>query len=183
MIIERRQFFFPLFFILVFLGCSFDYGSGTDERNRPDIIMENLEYVRVRGGDPQVRFRAEYAERWEDMQVMEINEFTFEQFENDGAGTNAVGGAGRARIELGTGDVMLRNNVTIDIESEDIIISTGELTWRDRERTLSGSPAGEVIVERRDGTVFTGTGFSANARNRLWEFSGEVRGTYVESDD
>ena len=71
------------------IGCSFNYGDGEEDRNRPDIVMENIEYVRVRGGDPLVRFRAEYAERWEDRQIMEIRAFSFEQFDNDETSANA----------------------------------------------------------------------------------------------
>ena len=182
----------PIFLLLacIFMGCSFDYGGIDEDDNRPDIIMEGIEYVRVRGGDPIVRFQAEYAERWEENQIMEINELSFEQFENrseasgsDDFSTDAYGGAGRARIELGSGDVFLGRGVIINIESEDIIIRTEELEWLDRERLLRGNPDDLVEVERSDGTFFTGRGFSAEARSRRWEFLGEVMGSYVEEDD
>ena len=173
-----------------FIGCSFDYGGINEDDNRPDIIMEDIEYVRVRGGDPIVRFQAEYAERWEELQIMEINELSFEQFENRTEAylgmdlpTDAYGGAGRARIELVSGDVFLGSGVIINIESEDIIIRTEELEWLDRERLLRGNPEDMVEVERSDGTFFSGRGFSAEARSRRWEFTGEVAGSYVEEDD
>ena len=174
----------PLFLTalaLSIVGCSFNYGDGEEDRNRPDIVMENIEYVRFRGGDPLVRFRAEYAERWEERQIMEIRAFSFEQFDNDEI--SARGNAGTARVELVSGDVFLREGVTVSIESEDIVITTSELDWRDRDRNLSGPQNGEVKVERSDGTTFTGQGFIANTRTRVWEFTGEVSGTYVESEN
>jgi len=170
-----------LHFIL--LSCSFDYGSSEDIAGRPDIVMEEIEYVRVRGGDPIVRFRAEHGERWEDDQIMEVRDFTFEQFENDGVSIDAFGEAGKARIELGTGDVFLSGGISIRIESDDITIRTQELEWRDEERTLTGPPRGTVEVERSDGTFFSGRGFTAHAPSRTWEFSGEVRGTYVDAEN
>jgi lipopolysaccharide export system protein LptC len=48
---------------------------------------------------------------------------------------------------------------------------------------LSGSPESDVEIERSDGTIFTGRGFSANTRDRTWTFSGEVKGAYVEKED
>ena len=181
-----------IIFLLAFIGlsglsvnsCTFDYGdSGETGKGRPDIVMENIEYVRVRGGDPHVRFRADYAERWEDEQIMEISNFSFEQFGDRGENINAEGNAGTAMVELSSGNVSLGSGIRITIESEDIVIKTNELEWRDNLRILSGAPQDIVEIERSDGTAFTGMGFKADVRNRTWEFSGEVRGIYVETDD
>ena len=156
-----------------------------DTVHRPDIVMENLEYVRVRGGEHLVRFRADRAERWEDRRTMELWDFYFEQLENsaEGVEANAEGRAGAASVQLDTGNVSLRAGVRINMESEDIIITTGELEWRDRERLLFSAPDDEVGVERSDGTILTGTGITVNIRDRTWAFFGEVSGTYVETED
>ena len=170
--------------VLLLAACSFDYSGISDsENNRPDIIMENIEYVRVRGAEPLVRFRAEYAERWEERQIMEIRAFSFEQLQNNGEEVNAEGWAGTASVQLDTGNVSLRDGVRINIESEDIIITTDGLEWRDKERLLFGAQGAEVDIERMDGTSFIGRGFSVDIRNRTWAFTGEVRGTYVETED
>ena len=145
--------------------------------------MEEIEYVRVRGGDPLVRFKAEYAERYESTQTMELREFIFEQFEDHGETINAEGRAGAASVQLDTGNVSLTGGVRINVESEDIIIKTAGLEWRDKEKLLFGESRAEVDIERSDGTNFTGIGFTANARNRTWTFAGEVKGTYVEEDE
>ena len=178
-----NKFYLLPFLGLLLLACSFDYGDSEEDGGRPDIIMEEIEYVRVRGGDPLVRFRAEYAERWEDDQIMNINEFSFEQLGDKEGDSNAEGEAQAARIELGSGDVSMSGGVRISIESEDLIIRTDDLEWNDRNRILWGGALDTVEIERSDGTSFTGIGFSANARSRTWEFSGEVMGSYVETDD
>ena len=166
------------------LSCSFDYGdAAASEDEKPDIVMERLEYIRVRGGDPLVRFRAELAERWEDRQIMDIKEFSFEQMEDKGDSVNVVGRAGAATVQLDSGNVILSGGVRISVESEDIIIQTFGLEWKDKEKVLSGEDDDEVDVERSDGTTFTGKGFYADARNWTWTFSGEVKGTYVEPED
>jgi LPS export ABC transporter protein LptC len=142
-----------------------------------------VEYVRVRGGDPQVRFRAELAERYEDRQIMELRNFSFEQFDHHGEEINAAGHAGTAHVELESGNINLRGGVSIAVDSEDMTIETEKLDWKDKERILSGDADGEVKILREDGTNFYGRGFTANTRSRTWEFIGEVGGVYVHEDD
>ena len=166
------------------IACSFDYNSVAEpDKTKPDIVMENLEYVRVRGGDPLVRFRAEYAERWEESQTMALRNFTFEQMEDSGETVNAEGRAATASVQLSSGDVDLGGGVRISVESEDITIRTAILQWKDKEKTLTGGTENQVDIERSDGTSFTGRGFFADARNWTWNFAGEVKGTYVEDDE
>jgi LPS export ABC transporter protein LptC len=166
------------------IACSFDYGAGTGlENTRPDIVMENIEYVRVRGGDMLARFQAEHAERWEELQIMELRNFTFEQMEDHGETVNVEGAAKAATVQIDTGDISLSGGVQISIESEDIVINTAELEWKDKEKTIKGGVEEEVDVKRSDGTTFIGKGFSADIRSRTWSFSGEVKGRYVEKDE
>ena len=164
-------------------ACSFDYGAGTGlENTRPDIVMENIEYVRVRGGDMLARFQAEHAERWEERQLMEIRNLTFEQMEDHGETVNVEGAAKTAAVQIDTGDISLSGGVRVRIESEDIVINTAELEWKDKEKIIKGGEEEEVEVQRSDGTSFTGMGFSAEIRSRTWSFTGEVKGSYVEKD-
>lgn len=165
-------------------ACSFDYGDDSDTNSGlPDIVMTDVEYVRVRGGDPQVRFKAELAERYEAKQVMELRDFVFEQFDHHGAEVNAMGHAGTAHVELDSGNINLRNGVSIVVDSEDVTIETGKLDWKDKERVLSSGTEDEVKILRENGTSFFGRGFTANARSRTWEFAGGVGGTYIHDDD
>ena len=165
-------------------GCSFDYGeSMAADTGQPDIVMNDVEYVRVRDGNPIARFEAETAERYENRQAMELRNFTFEQFNNGGVEVNAVGSAGRASVELDSGNIHMENGVRLAVESEDITITTANLDWRDHERSLSGGPGEAVEIRRADGTTFTGWGFSADARRRTWTFDAGVDGTYIHEDD
>ena len=165
-------------------ACTFDYGTGDGlDDMRPDIVMENIEYVRIRGGDLFARFQAEYAERWERTQTMNLREFAFEQMEDRGETVNVEGSASSARVFLESGDMILSGGVIINIDSEDITINTNELEWRDEDKFLIGSSEEEVEITRSDGTQFTGRGLSASIRSRSWTFSGEVSGTYVEEDE
>ena len=175
---------FCLFCVLLLAACSFDYGEGQgDMDEKPDIVMENIEYVRVRGGNVLARFQAEHAERWEERQTMELRNFTFEQMEDQGEKVNVEGNATTAKVQLDSGDISLSGGVWINIESEDITLSTEELEWKDKEKTIYCGVDDEVDVGRSDGTSFTGRGFSADIRSRTWVFTGEVKRTYVEKDE
>jgi LPS export ABC transporter protein LptC len=172
---------FPLFF---FGACSFDYSAmGNEDQGQPDVVMDDVEYVRVRNGDPLVRFRAEHAERYENRKTMELRNFSFEQFGGHGEEINAEGRAGAASVELESGNIRLDGQVRISVDSEDVIIETGRLSWKDKEKILSGDEADEVVISRSDGTNFTGRGFRADARNRIWEFASGISGTYVHEDE
>ncbi|GHV69572.1 hypothetical protein AGMMS49928_12300 [Spirochaetia bacterium] len=183
--------FMTIIFLLIFFGvfcsgisCSFDYGSSGDgDEDQADVVMREVEYVRVRDGDPVVRFQAEQAERYEKRQTMELKNFSFEQFEKSGEEINAQGRAGTASVELESGNINLNNGVHIEIDSEDIIIETRNLSWFDKEKELLGGENAEVKILRNDGTNFSGKGFSANARSRTWEFSSGVEGSYTHEDE
>ena len=168
---------------LLLFACSFDYDStGGADKNQPDIIMDNVEYVRVRSLDPQARLQAEQVERYEERRIMELMNFSFEQF-GARAKVNAYGRAGRASFEIDSGDILMKDGVLIEVDSENISIETARLEWKDKERTLSAGPADEVHVYRENGTSFTGIGFQSNARSRTWSFSDTVSGTYIYNDD
>jgi LPS export ABC transporter protein LptC len=180
----RRKLFIYSILGMLLAACSFDYGGGDGlENTRPDIVMENIEYVRVRKGDLLARFHAEYAERWEERQIMELRNFTFEQMEDHGETVNVEGNAKNAVVQTDTGDITLSGGVKFSIESEDVTISTDGLEWKDKEKSLMGGEEAEVDIQRSDGTIFTGIGFSAEIRSRTWSFSGEVKGTYGEEDE
>ena len=170
--------------LLAAAACSFDYGSQeSSDKSQPDIVMESVEYVRVKSLDPQARFQAERVERYEERRIMELRNFSFEQFGNKGEDTNASGRAGSATIEIDSMDIRMGNNVRIEVDSENIAIETLWLEWKDKVRTLTGGENEAVSVFRDDGTAFTGTGFKANARMRSWEFSGAVSGSYFQDED
>jgi len=172
-----------LFSVLILLSCTFDYGNeDKGENNLPDIVMEDVEYVRVRSRDPQARFVAERLERYEERRVIDLLNFSFEQFGNHGEDVNAFGNAGSGSVEIDSGDIRLNNTVRIEIESEDIVIETEWLEWKDNPRILSGGEEDEVIIQQQNGTIFIGLGFRADARQRTWEFSGLVEGIFIHED-
>ena len=164
-------------------ACSFNYGDAAGgDSGLPDMVMENVEYVRVRSLDKQAKFNAERAERYEKKRLMNLRNLSFEQY--DAAGDiSAAGGAGSASVELDSMDILMSDGVKLDIDSEDMSIETSSLQWKDKDKTLAGGTGEEVRISSEDGTSFSGIGFLADVRRRTWEFAGKVTGTYVHEDD
>ncbi|MCL2267188.1 MAG: LPS export ABC transporter periplasmic protein LptC [Treponema sp.] len=174
--------FAVLFFI--FSSCTFDYGgTGSQENVIPDLVMENVEYARIRSSDLIAKFEAERAERYEKQGVMILKNFSFEQYGEQGDTANVTGSAGNASVQIESGDIFMDNGVMLEIEAEDIIIETYQLEWKEDQRALTSGDENEVNIHRQDGTTFTGTGLRADARRRTWDFSGKVTGTYVHTND
>jgi len=173
--------------ILIFLitvSCTFDYGeTESSENDQPDLVMINVEYIRVRSSDPIARVYAERAERYEKKGVMKLENLTFEQYGEKGSEVNTMGSAGNASVDINSGDISMANGVRLEVESEDIIIETDQLDWKDETHILSTGKEDEVNIYRENGTHFIGIGLTADARHRTFEFSGDVSGTYIQEDD
>ncbi|MCL2800412.1 MAG: LPS export ABC transporter periplasmic protein LptC [Treponema sp.] len=169
--------------ILFLISCTFDYGEfDASERTMPDLIMENVEYVRVKSADPILRFRAERAERYEKQGIMNLEHFSFEQFSGRSEEINTSGSAGFASIDMKSRDILIDNGVRIEVESDDIILETVQLNWIDSQRLLFSGTENEVNVLQKNSTNFTGLGLRVDTRNRTWEFSGGVSGA-IELED
>jgi LPS export ABC transporter protein LptC len=177
--------FFSLFSFFFFLfSCTFDYGEQeSTERELPDLIMVNVEYVRVRSADPQARFSAERAERYEKQGIMKIQNFSFEQYGEHGEEVNACGTAVFATVDIDSGDIYMEDGVRIEVESEDIIIETTQLEWLDESRILSTGEDVEVHILRENGTHFSGIGLHVDVRRREWEFLDNVGGIFIQDDE
>jgi LPS export ABC transporter protein LptC len=169
--------------LILFLGCTFDYGEKeSSDEELPGLIMENVEYVRVRGADPKAKFQADRAERYDKQGVMRIQNLIFEQYGGRGEEINAQGIAGYASVEIDSGDIFMDQNVRIEVETEDIIIETNQLEWKDEPHILSTPEDNEVNIYQENGTSFTGVGLYVEARRRQWEFKGYVNGLFVHEE-
>jgi len=169
--------------LFILMSCSFDYGEAdSPENTTPDLVMQNVEYVRVRSADPVARIQAERVERYEKQGQMTLENFTFEQFTDGGETVNITGSAGYASVEIESGDIIMNEGVWLEVDSEDIVIETNRVSWSEKERVMFSGEEDEVNIFQEDGTIITGIGLRADARRRTWEFAGAVRGTYYHEE-
>jgi LPS export ABC transporter protein LptC len=166
------------------VSCTFDYGNNeSDSDDTPDLIMENVEYVRVKSADPLAKLQAERVERYEKQNMIKLQNTTFEQYGENGEEVNVSGKAGKATVEIDTGNIFMDSNVRIEVLTEDIILETPQFEWLNESKYLSTGNDNEVYVYRKNGTMFSGVGLQSDTRKREWEFQGSVRGTYIKEDE
>jgi LPS export ABC transporter protein LptC len=174
-------------YLLLIIACSFDYDIPPQENiNDPDVVMHDVEYVRMEKAAPVVRLKAGQVRRYEEKHIMELDDFSFEQFNNSSPAAaapevNVSGTGGSARVQTDTGNLNMSGGISIEVKSEDITLNTQSLYWQDKERLLSAP--GEVDITRSDGTALTGRELSADIRKRGWEFRGAVAGEMVEEEE
>lgn len=167
---------------LLLVSCSFNYSELEENTSRyPDLLMSDLDYVRVRDGKAVLRFQAETAARFEEEQLMRLQYLSFEQYSSDGV--DAAGQAGQADMELNTGNSRLDGAVNIVVPSEELSIETSALFWDDESNMLYGDKDASVLIKQSDGSILQGTGFFADVRRRSWSFDTAVSGSYYEEDE
>ena len=177
---------FALLCPILITACSFNYDAVSQNDDDPNLVMENVEYVRITNGNPEVQVKAEELRRYEAKHILELDELSFEQFNAAPEGQKAIpdinarGKAGAARLETDTNNFLIHGDISIEVVSEDITLETPELSWQNKDRLLNAP--GFVNVTRSDGTTLKGTGFSADVRNRSWEFESAVEGSVVEDE-
>jgi len=185
--IKNRSFSYCILFCLLAftsVSCTFDYGDKESSGDgHPDLIMENVEYVRVRSANPLAKLQAERVERYNKQNMIKLQNTTFEQYDQQGEEINVSGKTGNATVEIDTGNIFMDRNVRIEVLTEDIILETNQLEWLNEAKHLSTGTDNEVYVYRKDGTMFSGIGLQSDIRERSWEFQGRVKGSYIRDDE
>ncbi|MDR0539210.1 MAG: LPS export ABC transporter periplasmic protein LptC [Spirochaetaceae bacterium] len=173
------------FLAVTFLSsCTFVYETEIQaDDSVPDITLEDMEWVRFRRGDEQAKLEAKQADRFEKIHIMELQNYTFEQYNTSDNSIDSSGSGGKARIELETSNFKMTNTITIDVASEEMSLTAEDLEWYDREKTLQSAPGTQVHITQKTGTDFLGTGFSADVRARTWLFSSGAEGAYYFDDE
>jgi len=169
--------------IFLFWSCTFNYGdTDSSDENLPDLVMENVEYVRVRAADPLAKLQAERFERYDKQNMVKMQNITFEQYGEHGEKINVYGKVGSAEVNIESGDIFMDNNVNLEVKTEDILLDTYQLEWKDESRFISSGEDNKVYIYRENGTRFSGTGLQANTRLREWEFLGSFDGVYIHDN-
>lgn len=169
---------------LILASCTFNYNENTEEENKfPDISMEGLEYVRVRGGELTARVTAKLGERYEETHLMNLSDYTFEQYNNEDHSIDAVGNGGMASMEIVNNNIKMSEGVNIKVDSEDFAMDTLNLEWEDKTKTLKGGDNSPVQISRSDGTEINGTGFYVDVRTRSWVLGSNVNGVYIHNEE
>ncbi|AEJ20858.1 LPS export ABC transporter periplasmic protein LptC [Gracilinema caldarium] len=168
----------------IFLSCSFDYGTSSEpEQEKPDLVMKDVDYVRVSDGKISLHMQADQINRYESKKLLQVQNISFEQYSKNSVGPDAVGSAGFAQFWTATSDAAFSGGVQIYINSENLSIEAKSLQWNHNSKKLLGPLDDQVLLKKSDGSILVGKNFSADGRSRSWQFTGPVSGTYQEDTD
>jgi LPS export ABC transporter protein LptC len=184
-----NKFVFLKFAIICLFGfvlpsCSFNYNDQDKEEYKfPELTFEDLEYIRMRGGEMMARLKADEGNRYETRHLMELKNYQFEQFDTVSHEIDSVGSGGMSSVDLNNSNISMKEGVQIRVDSEDFSLRADDLEWKDKNRTLSGGEESKVDITRTDGTEIHGIGFYSDIRDRTWIFNSDANGVYVFEDE
>jgi len=169
--------------ILISLLLLFAASCG-DETSAP-VLGEEIPYYVAKGfeqttvssqGRAEIKASTVEAFQKEDRNVF----FEAELTEYDSDGKVLMEGRGK-RIELeGNNDATAQGDIYVRDLIDDTSLEAEKLTWRNRERLLSGE--GVVSIEFKDKVKISGEGFVADVARGVYEFQLGAKGTF-ETDD
>jgi len=150
------------------------------ESNRPDLVMQDVDYVRVTDGAIMFHLQADKIDHFENNHLFQVQNIRFEQFTKGVTDPDAMGAAGFAQFWTTTQDAVFGEGVRIVIPSEDLSVEANNLQWHNSQKKLFGTLGDEVLLKKTDGSMLVGKGFSADGRSKSWQFTGPVSGIYQE---
>jgi LPS export ABC transporter protein LptC len=163
-------------------GCRLDYDQAVlpDElsEDTPETILIQSTITLVRSDSSYIVVQSGVAENYPARSLQVLSDVQFAEFAADGAETSR-GSARSARVRTDTDNVELTGSVYLYSVEHEASVRTEYLYWDNAEGRLAGNDHEPVTVENADGTVITGTGFSADTNLNQLEFSGGVRGVLI----
>jgi LPS export ABC transporter protein LptC len=166
---------------IALLSCSFDYSTISEsEQEKPDLVMQDVDYVRVTDGKISLHMQADQLDRFEQKRLLQVQNIRFEQFSKGKLEAETVGSAGVAQFWTATSDALFSDGVRLLIKSEDLAVEAKSLQWNNSQKKLYGPQDDQVLLKKADGSLLVGKSFSADGRSRSWQFAGSVSGTYQE---
>lgn len=161
-------------------SCSLDYQEMAEslDDETPALRMSSVTVVTVEEGRERFRIQAASLEDYENTFRRIIRGADFTEY-TTGGDTAARGRADRIEFDTRSDNAVLEGNISFTSVNDKTTVSADYLEWNDKERRLSGRPGGEVFLERDNGTLVRGFGFSADFPSRIFRFSRSVSGRYV----
>ncbi len=157
----------PLILLLLITSCSFvsDDGSEREAEERPEFILENVEYTLGQSGESPIFIKSSRMTFYSRDNRAITETFSFEQ--RDGGEVKVSGQAGYGDINTNTKVMDLKGGVSIHDLTNDMLIEAEELTFDSENSEIYASS--DVYVKTSDGE-FRGSGFSGDLRMDTYSF-------------
>lgn len=163
------------------LSCSIDYGEQLAENleNIPNAILQNFEQVSVRGNRPVFRLQAEIIESYNTRGLDRLQGVEITEYDERGEVLTS-GRAAEANINQRSRDGNFKD-VRVYSRTQKARIEATDIQWLNEPRQLKSSREGVVRIQREDGLVLEGRGFTADFKMAQMNFESNVSGSYEET--
>ncbi len=172
----------PIFTALILisaLSCSMSYENAVRESladNIPTSQLYNVKRVQIQGGVPKITFEAEKGIIWKEREETEL--FSFEFHEYDSQQKALSKGKADYLLIKDNHDARIKGNVEGYSSRGEASVRTDALSWEDKSRILKGDRTNQVRIEKDDGSLLEGQGFSANLYTNTVTFSEGIHGRF-----
>jgi LPS export ABC transporter protein LptC len=158
--------------MLLLLSCSVAQETDPDApvSEEPDILLTDATYTLGRSGQRPVTVTARTIAIYLKTDKAVLEDLTFEQPDETGT-TDLSGSAAMATVDTESNDASLQGTVRIDKRSEQFSVEAENLFWDEEEQLLQTEPDGRATVRFDEGNVLSGTGFSADLDQGVYEFA------------
>jgi LPS export ABC transporter protein LptC len=168
------------------MGCKMDYEEAKVaediSEDIPNTVLYNFSQTVVKDGLPVYRVQATKAETYNKKKTMLLHNVLFQELNPEGE-VVTEGWAEKMTFYTDSEDAVLEDNIEFYSRSEETAITASYLEWDQGDKILTGREDQTVKLEKKSGSVVSGTGFAAELKKKRIQFTGNIEGTYVDEED
>ncbi len=169
--------FVPLFFA----GCSVKFDQApVVEDVIPEFIFQNTKLSRYQDKKLSSEVEAENIEQYKNSNSTYAKGVNFKSYNENGE-TDSEGSCGYLFADTDKELYELFDGIEVNANSENTKFTADRLKWNSKSEQLTGDVNDTVYIQK-DGTIISGTGFSASGVSKSFTFSGNVSGE-IETDE
>lgn len=164
---------------LLLVGCTIKYEDDENIKKSdqiPDSKMTNFHLVKVKDNKIQNEVFAEKAEIFENQDLTVLYNIEFREYNKDGTELVTQGNIGRVEYKNDSKDANLTEGITFYSQKEDMEITGENLYWKDQTKELESDIDSLIKVNKGDGSLIEGYGFTASIIDSTFSFKRGITG-------
>jgi len=167
------------------IGCSLDY-SDSDiveslSEEIPNTIIYKYETVEIQNGSPILQILADKAEVYDSKEKTYLTNVDFYNYKD--GDVNNYGSSDFAILNMKSGDAELTGLIEIESVEDETSLKAKSLYWNDEDKMLTSNREDSVTVKDEDGSILSGSGFSADIKRKTILFEGKTEGEYITDEN
>jgi LPS export ABC transporter protein LptC len=172
-----------LFLLIVLGSCSLDYREGVESDELldtvPDAVLNQFVHTAVNGNKPVFQLEAAQAKLFNNKKYTVLTGVRFVEYDNKGD-ISIEGRAQSAIYYNNTENAEIKGAIYCYSANDKVAFYAESLAWNKENRILQCRTGESVRIEKDDGSFIEGTYFSLDARRKLLNYDGAVRGNYFD---